>query len=172
MDTLALGSLPTPIGTVLVAVTETGVAATSFDDSPTIRARLTSRLALPLADDPPRTTPALDELAAYFAGTLQTFTVPLDWRLTSPARRQVLRTLHATVPYGQTITYGELARRSQTNIPPRGIGSIMGSNPIPIIVPCHRVVAGDSLGGFSAPNGLESKRHLLTLEGHLPPTLF
>jgi methylated-DNA-[protein]-cysteine S-methyltransferase len=172
MDTVALDCLPTPVGMVLVAVTEHGVAATSFDDSPAVRARLTARLGLPVADDPPRTAAAVDELAAYFDGSLRAFTVPLDWRLTSPARQQVLHTLHATVPYGQTITYGELARRSRTNIPPRGIGSIMGSNPIPIIVPCHRVVAGDGLGGFSAPNGLESKRHLLTLEGHLPPTLW
>jgi methylated-DNA-[protein]-cysteine S-methyltransferase len=172
MSTVTFAALPTPVGQVLVAVTDLGVAATSFGDSPTIRARLTTRLGLPVANDPTRTQTALTELSEYFAGSRHDFTVDLDWRLTSPTRQQVLHTLYTTVPYGQTITYGELARRSRTTIPPRGIGSIMGSNPIPIIIPCHRVVATDNLGGFSAPQGLESKRHLLTLEGTLPPTLW
>jgi methylated-DNA-[protein]-cysteine S-methyltransferase len=90
----------------------------------------------------------------------------------SEAQRRVLGTLYSTVPYGRVVTYGELATRSGSGIPPRGIGSIMGSNPIPIVVPCHRVVAGDGLGGFSGGTGVESKRRLLTLEGYLPPTLF
>jgi methylated-DNA-[protein]-cysteine S-methyltransferase len=83
----------------------------------------------------------------------------------------VLSTLFSTVPYGHVVTYGELAERSGTGVPARGIGSIMGSNPIPIIVPCHRVIAGSGLGGFSGGDGVESKRWLLTLEGYLPPTL-
>ena len=78
--------------------------------------------------------------------------------------------LYSTVPYGRVVTYGELA--SRTGIPARGIGSIMGSNPIPIVVPCHRVVAGDGLGGFSGGTGVESKRRLLTLEGYLSPGLW
>jgi methylated-DNA-[protein]-cysteine S-methyltransferase len=169
---VALGSVPTEVGDVLVAVTEVGVAATSFADTPRNRAWITGRLRLPVVDAPSRIAPALTELAAYFAGTRREFTVPVDWRLMSEAQQQVLGTLYHTVRYGQVITYGELARRSATRIPPRGIGTIMGSNPIPIIVPCHRVVAGDGLGGFSGGEGVESKRRLLTLEGHLPPTLF
>lgn len=170
--TVAFDSVPTELGDILVAVTEHGVAATSFNDTPEARAWITNRLALPVIADPARCEPALAELAAYFAGTLREFTVPVDFRLMSTAQRQVLGFLHRTVHYGQTVTYGELSRLSGTNIPPRGIGSIMGSNPIPIIVPCHRVVAGTSLGGFSGGSGVESKRQLLTLEGHLPPTLF
>ncbi|MCT2586387.1 methylated-DNA--[protein]-cysteine S-methyltransferase [Actinophytocola sp. S1-96] len=88
----------------------------------------------------------------------------------SSAQRRVLGTLYETVPYGTVVTYGELAHR--TGIPARGIGAIMGSNPIPIVVPCHRVVAGDGLGGFSGGSGVESKRRLLTLEGYLPPGLW
>ncbi len=108
------------------------------------------------------------ELAAYFAGSLRDFTVALDWWLMSAAQRLVLGTLYKTVHFGQVVTYGELAERSGSTIPARGIGSIMGSNPIPILVPCHRVVAGNGLGGFSGGDGVESKQALLALEGRLP----
>lgn len=170
--TVAFGSVPSPFGRVLVAVTEDGVVATDFRDRPETRERIERRLGLPVADDAARTAAACAELGAYFAGELRRFTVPLDWRLTSARSRRVLGTLYATVPYGQVVTYGELSRRSGGDIPARAIGSIMGGNPIPIIVPCHRVVAGGGLGGFSGGDGVESKRVLLTLEGHLPPALF
>lgn len=170
--TVAFASLPTEVGPILVAATDEGVAATSFGDSPSTRARITTRLGLPVVPGTPHLTPAVSELAAYFSGTLRTFTIPLDLRLLTPTQRQVLLTLHHTVPYGSVVTYGELARRSATDLPARAIGTIMGTNPIPILIPCHRVIATTNLGGFSAPQGLTSKRHLLTLEGHLPPTLW
>lgn len=170
--TVAFGHTPTEVGDVLVAVTELGVAATSFQDSPGTREHIASRLGLPVVSSPTQVADAVAELAAYFAGELREFTVTVDWRLTSKSQCAVLSTLYTQVPYGQVVTYGELAHLSGTGIPPRGIGSIMGSNPIPIIVPCHRVVAGNNLGGFSGGEGVESKRRLLTLEGHLPPTLF
>ncbi|GIH68678.1 methylated-DNA--[protein]-cysteine S-methyltransferase [Sphaerimonospora thailandensis] len=170
-ETVAFGSVPTRLGDVLAAVTEEGVVATHFRDDPRVRTRIAARLGLAVADDPARTAPARAELAAYFHGDLREFGVPVDWRLTSTLQRQVLGTLFATVPYGKVVTYGELAASSGTGVPARGIGAIMGGNPIPIIVPCHRVVAGNGLGGFSGGDGVESKRWLLTLEGHLPPTL-
>ncbi|GAA4582073.1 methylated-DNA--[protein]-cysteine S-methyltransferase [Planotetraspora phitsanulokensis] len=169
--TVAFGSVPTRLGDVLAAVTETGVVATSFNDDPDVRAHIAGRVGLAVADDPARTAVARDELRAYFGGDLKEFAVTIDWRLMSDLQRRVLGTLYTTVPYGQVVTYGELAARSGTGVPARGIGSIMGSNPIPIIVPCHRVVAGNGLGGFSGGEGVESKRWLLTLEGSLPPTL-
>ena len=83
--------------------------------------------------------------------------------------------LFDSVGYAETVSYGTLARRVQsaggTLVPARAIGQIMGSNPIPLIVPCHRVVAADGLGGYSGGIGLEVKRWLLTFEGALPPTL-
>jgi methylated-DNA-[protein]-cysteine S-methyltransferase len=170
--TVAFDHVPTDLGDVLVAVTEDGVAATSFQDSPDVRASIAGRLGLPVVEDRGRTAAARFELMSYFAGDLRKFNVPIDWRLTSTSRLAVLSTLHKQVPYGQVVTYGELALLSGTGIPARGIGAIMGSNPIPIIVPCHRVVAGDGIGGFSGGEGVESKRQLLTLEGHLPPTLW
>jgi methylated-DNA-[protein]-cysteine S-methyltransferase len=170
--TVAFGHTPTEVGDILVAVTDLGVAATHFQDSPEARDRIASRLRLEVVNDPTRVAHAVTELAAYFAGDLREFTVNLDWRLSSKSARTVLSTLHTQVPYGQTITYGELSHLSATNIPPRAIGGIMANNPIPIIVPCHRVLASNGLGGFSGGSGLESKRRLLTLEGRLPPTLF
>ncbi len=172
MDTVEFGSVPTEMGDVLAAVTADGLVATAFSDSPHIRAAIAARLRLTETESSARTTAIRTQLARYFAGELREFDVEVDWQLMSEAQRRVLGTLYSTVPYGTVVTYGELAARSGSGIPPRGIGSIMGSNPIPIVVPCHRVVAGDGLGGFSGGTGVESKRRLLTLEGYLPPTLF
>jgi methylated-DNA-[protein]-cysteine S-methyltransferase len=169
---VAFGSVPTELGDVLAAVTAEGLVATAFTDSPHIRAAIAARLRLVDAEDSLPAVEVLDQLRGYFRGERRVFDVSVDWRLMSQAQRRVLGTLYETVPYGKVVTYGELASRSGTGIPPRGIGSIMGSNPIPIVVPCHRVVAGDGLGGFSGGTGVESKRRLLTLEGYLSPGLW
>ncbi|HEV7648863.1 MAG TPA: methylated-DNA--[protein]-cysteine S-methyltransferase [Actinophytocola sp.] len=170
--TVSFGSVPTELGDVLAAVTADGLVATAFTDSPHIRAAVAARLGLVDAEDEAPAAGVLDQLREYFRGRRRVFDVAVDWRLMSKAQRRVLGTLYETVPYGKVVTYGELASRSGSEIPPRGIGSIMGSNPIPIVVPCHRVVAGDGLGGFSGGTGVESKRRLLTLEGYLPPGLW
>jgi methylated-DNA-[protein]-cysteine S-methyltransferase len=161
MDTVTYAEVQTRVGPFVVAVSEQGLVASGW--------RI---LELPLetVDDRERTAGVVAELRAYFAGELRRFETPIDWRLTSGSRRKVLQTLHG-VPYGKAVTYGELAALSGTGVPPRGIGSIMGSNPIPIIVPCHRVIAGSGLGGFSGGVGVETKRWLLTHEGYLQPTL-
>jgi methylated-DNA-[protein]-cysteine S-methyltransferase len=170
-ENVAFGGIGTQVGRMLVAVTGTGLAAVDFRDSAADRARLTEVIGLPVEDDPDRTAPVLDQVAAYFAGRLHEFTVPIDWRLTSRLQRQVLATLHESVPYGRVVTYSGLGERSGAGVPARAIGQIMGSNPIPLVVPCHRVLAGNGLGGYSGGSGVEIKRWLLTLEGALPPTL-
>ncbi|OLF19074.1 cysteine methyltransferase [Actinophytocola xanthii] len=170
--TVAFGSVPTELGDVLAAVTEDGLAATAFTDSPAVRAAIAARLGLAQAPDAAPAAGVLAQLREYFAGRRREFELAVDWRLTSRTARRVLGALYETVGYGEVVTYGELARRSGTGVPPRGIGAIMGGNPIPIVVPCHRVVAGDGLGGFSGGTGVESKRQLLTLEGYLSPGLW
>lgn len=118
---------------------------------------------------------ALRQLQSYFDGSLTTFDLPLDLGPMSATARQVLTTLNDTVEFGTTLTYGELAQRSGTGIHARGIGSIMGMNPLPLVIPCHRVVASDTLGGYSGGRlgeGLATKRWLLEFEDALPPTLF
>jgi methylated-DNA-[protein]-cysteine S-methyltransferase len=116
------------------------------------------------------------QLAEYFAGQRRAFDLPIDWTAVSRPQHQVLSVLFDSVGYGETITYGALARRAgavpgATALPARAIGRIMGSNPVPVIVPCHRVVADGGLGGFSGGIGPELKRWLLIFEGALPPTL-
>jgi len=116
------------------------------------------------------------QLGEYFAGSRRGFDVPVDWSALPGLRRQVLQVLFETVGYGQTVSYGTLADRAgltghDTALPARAVGRIMGSNPIPLVVPCHRVVAADGLGGYSGGTGPEVKRWLLTFEGALPPTL-
>jgi methylated-DNA-[protein]-cysteine S-methyltransferase len=118
---------------------------------------------------------ALAQLRAYVDGERRDFDLPIDLGVQTDATRAVLMALFETVAAGETVTYGELAGRSGTTIPARGIGAIMGANPVPLIVPCHRVVAGDGLGGYSggdAGQGLQTKRWLLEHEGALPPSLF
>lgn len=121
-------------------------------------------------------------MADYFAGRLREprFGLPIDWTLTSQLQRKVLQCLEQTVPFGETITYGGLAQRSggfdaetaSTGQAARLVGTIMGTCPVAILIPAHRVVAADGLGGFgSGPDALPTKRWLLTLEGAIPPTL-
>ena len=119
---------------------------------------------------------AVAQLAEYFAGKRRGFDLFIDWSVTSSLQQQVLRMLTDSVGYGETVSYGALARRVGhdsfgASPPARAVGQIMGSNPIPVVVPCHRVVAADGLGGYSGGTGTEVKRWLLTLEGALPPTL-
>jgi methylated-DNA-[protein]-cysteine S-methyltransferase len=119
---------------------------------------------------------ALAELAEYFGGGLKSFSVPVDLSGTPGARHTVLSVLHETVGFGETITYGGLARRAGLadggQLPPaRVVGQIMASNPCAVIVPCHRVVAGTGLGGYSGGTGTDVKQWLLIFEGAIPATL-
>ncbi len=166
---VAVGTLPTPVGTLSVAVSRDGVAGVCWGGPDCLTAARVD-----VVNEPGRVAPVLDQLSAYFAGERQEFDLPLDLRGMSRSQRMVLQTLHDSVPYGSSITYGELAHRSETGVPARGIGAIMGSNPLPILIPCHRVLAQNGLGGYSGGRpgeGLETKRWLLTMEGVLPPPL-
>ncbi|MCH1883540.1 methylated-DNA--[protein]-cysteine S-methyltransferase [Agrococcus sp. ARC_14] len=123
----------------------------------------------------PILTAALQQLRAYFDGGLQRFDLPLQLNGVTPVARSVLETLQTTVEWGSSVTYGEIARRDGAGVPARAIGTIMGTNPLPLLIPCHRVVASDGLGGYSGGSrgrGLETKRWLLELEGVLPHGLF
>ncbi|MFK0265057.1 methylated-DNA--[protein]-cysteine S-methyltransferase [Streptomyces angustmyceticus] len=171
----ARARLDTPIGPLLLAATEEGLVRVVFHaDERTARRELT-RLEQyfggpPRAALPPLATAAA-ELTAYFAGELRSFTVPLDWSLSSGFSARVLQALAAGVPYGSVVGYQDLADRVGEPGAARAVGAAMGSNPLPVVVPCHRVVASDGgIGGFGG--GLETKRALLALEGVLPAPLF
>jgi methylated-DNA-[protein]-cysteine S-methyltransferase len=111
---------------------------------------------------------AAAQLEEYLAGERHAFDVELDWNGVDERHRNVLETLVAAAPFGRTVTYGELGRRAGES-DPRDVGQMMASNPLPLVVPCHRVVAADGLGGYGG--GLGLKRRLLELEGVLPPRL-
>ncbi|MFK3676638.1 methylated-DNA--[protein]-cysteine S-methyltransferase [Microbacterium sp. NPDC090218] len=166
----AFGTLATPVGVIGVASDGVAITRVAWRSTPP-----EGGVAVPGPAADPVLAEALAQLAAYFDGTLQRFDLPVDLGIQTAATRAVLTALHETVGHGETITYGGLAARSGTEVPARGIGSIMGANPVPLIVPCHRVVAGDGLGGYSGGDeghGLETKRWLLEHEGALPTSLF
>jgi methylated-DNA-[protein]-cysteine S-methyltransferase len=170
---LGWGSLDTPVGQVSVACTDAGVARVSYGP-PAGPGPVGGTLASVLLEA------ALEELDLYFGRGLKRFAVPVDLGSAHRARRTVLEVLHRTVRFGQTITYGTLATRAGLDsaaapgsaMPPaRVVGQIMASNPVPLIVPCHRVVAGNGLGGYSGGTGTDVKQWLLVFEGALPATL-
>ena len=174
---LAWGALASPVGEISVACSAAGLARVGFGPPPFRPGPAGGRPGEPSGAAGAHLDAALAQLTEYFAGQRRAFDLPVDWPGMSPAQRQVLPVLLASAGYGQTVTYGELARRSgladgSTTVPAaRVAGQIMGSNPCAIVVPCHRVVASDGLGGYSGGTGIEVKRWLLIFEGALPPTL-
>ncbi|MBB1254909.1 methylated-DNA--[protein]-cysteine S-methyltransferase [Streptomyces alkaliterrae] len=166
-----------PVGPLLLAASATGLVTVAFHARDAVLARALDRLADRFAAAPveapeqPLLAATADQLDEYFAGARRVFDLPLDWALVSAFHARVLRTLFDTVPFGAVVEYGELARRVGEPGAARAVGVAMGANPLPVIVPCHRVVAsGGGIGGFSG--GLETKRTLLALEGVLPEPLF
>ncbi|GAA3108855.1 methylated-DNA--[protein]-cysteine S-methyltransferase [Streptomyces rectiviolaceus] len=164
------------IGPLMLAATDDGLVSVVFHATDAVRdqalERLGSRLgAEPVeAPDSPLLAESIRQFAAYFAGERHDFELPLDWSLISGFNRQVLREL-TTVPYGAVVGYGDLARRVGQPGAAQAVGMAMGANPLPVVVPCHRVVESDGgIGGFGG--GVETKRQLLALEGVLPQPLF
>ena len=156
MDDLRFHEMPSPIGRLGVVTSSDDVVKVLFesDEIDDERGRISA------ANDVPH---AARELAEYFSGQRRDFTVPLDFRFVSGFRADVLREL-ARVPFGETTTYGELARKVGNPKAVRAVGSACANNPLPLLVPCHRVLRADgTLGGYRG--GLEAKCLLLELEG-------
>jgi methylated-DNA-[protein]-cysteine S-methyltransferase len=108
---------------------------------------------------------SIDQLHEYFSGNRRQFDLPIDWSDINGFQRDVLK-LTFEIPYGQTRSYGEIAKELGNPTGARAVGATVGSNPIPIFIPCHRVVgANGSLHGYSAPGGIETKAWLLQMEG-------
>ena len=157
-------ALPTPIGRVFVAAGEAGLVRLSFRQSEaSFVAELRRRLGADVVRSPARTADIVHQLRAYFAGERRTFDVRLDLGDVTPFQRRVLMAA-ARVPAGKVVSYGEIARRIGQPHGSRAVGQALGHNPIPIVIPCHRVVAaGERIGGYGG--GLGIKRKLLRLEG-------
>ncbi len=161
---VAYDLVDTPIGTLFVATTERGLARIVYDAEPEQQleslARTFGRRVLRAAAPIDSTRRELEE---YFEGRRRAFDLPLDLTAIADFHRRVLREL-AEVPYGQVVTYGALAARAERPRAARAVGTAMNRNPVPIVLPCHRVIgANGSLTGYGG--GLERKEALLRLEG-------
>jgi methylated-DNA-[protein]-cysteine S-methyltransferase len=163
---VAYDLVDTPIGTLLVAATERGLCRIAYDADPERELdRLASTFGLRVLRSKRPVDPARRQLDEYFEGKRQQFDLPVDLKLQADFNRRVLREL-ARVPYGEVVTYGELAARAARPRAARAVGTVMNRNPLPIVLPCHRVIgANGKLVGYAG--GLERKETLLRLEGAL-----
>jgi len=164
---IGYATLDTPIGRLLVAATAVGLVRIGFEDEgdgPLIE--LSALVSPRIMETPGRVDEARRQLDSYFDRGLRQFDLPLDWRLVGSFGRRVLGRV-ARVPYGGVESYGDVAVEIGHPRAARAVGNAVGANPMPIVVPCHRVVrTGGALGGYGG--GLPRKRFLLELEGALP----
>jgi methylated-DNA-[protein]-cysteine S-methyltransferase len=164
---VAYATHDSPLGPLTVVVTPRGLLEVAYPGEPVdeLLDEIASRLSPRILRAPERTDAVRRQLDEYFAGSRRGFDVPIDWRLVRGFAGQVLRAT-ARIPFGGVATYREVATEAGSPNAYRAAGNALGSNPIPIVVPCHRVVhAGGGLGGYTG--GLERKRFLLRLEGVL-----
>jgi methylated-DNA-[protein]-cysteine S-methyltransferase len=151
--------IASPVGELTLVASETGLAAVIWEDDVPLRVRLGATIENP---DNPILTAAAKQLREYFAGARKVFTLPLDFPGT-PFQKLVWQAL-LTIPYGETRSYGEIARQIGKPAASRAVGAANGKNPISIVAPCHRVIGSSGkLTGFAG--GLPAKIFLLRLEG-------
>jgi methylated-DNA-[protein]-cysteine S-methyltransferase len=164
---VAYGTYDSPLGPLTVFVTPRGLVRLSYPGE-TIDDQLDELAALispRVMAAPDRTDDVRRQLDAYFGGTRRDFELPIDWRLLRGFRADVLRAT-SRIPFGSVVSYRDVAAAAGSANAYRAAGNALGSNPIPIVVPCHRVVhSGGGLGGYTG--GLERKQFLLRLEGVL-----
>jgi methylated-DNA-[protein]-cysteine S-methyltransferase len=158
--------IPSPLGPLYIAASARGLRNVDFGVSEAEFIKSLDPLAR-TARDPAALASIAEQLQAYFAGTRLRFDAPLDLDQLTPFQASVLQTARR-IPPGSVWTYGRVARTLGKPQASRAVGQALGRNPVPIVIPCHRVIASDgSLGGYSGGGGLESKRFLLQLEGAL-----
>lgn len=164
---VSYASMDSPFGPLLLASTKRGLVRVGLpnQDQDELLAELAERVSPRVLEAPAELDEVRRELDLYFAGRLDHFDLPLDWRLSGGFRRRVLRAIDR-IPYGQTRSYTEMARTAGNERAVRAAGTACGSNPIPLVVPCHRVLrTSGALGGYGG--GLPMKQALLELEGVL-----
>jgi methylated-DNA-[protein]-cysteine S-methyltransferase len=164
---VAYATTDSPFGPLLLATTPHGlvrVGLPAYDPDETLQ-ELAKRISPRLLEAPARLDETRRQLDAYFDGRLHEFDLPLDWQLSRGFRRRALRAIDR-IPYGRTRSYTDIARSAGNERAVRAAGTACGANPIPIVVPCHRVLrSGGALGGYGG--GLPMKEALLELEGAL-----
>jgi methylated-DNA-[protein]-cysteine S-methyltransferase len=161
---VAYRTLDTPVGTLLLAATEQGLVRVAYDreDHDAVLSKLADSVSPRILRAPARLDPATRQLAEYFESGRRLFELPLDFRLARGFRLAVLAHLPA-IGYGHTESYAQVAAAAGSPRAVRAVGTACATNPLPVVVPCHRVVRSDgSYGGYVG--GEDAKRTLLTLE--------
>jgi methylated-DNA-[protein]-cysteine S-methyltransferase len=159
-------SAPTPLGPIWVAVSERGLVAVGIrTNRKKFIQQITKRHNAEIVSDDERTRKAARQVGEYLNGQRRTFNLSIDWSVMTPFQESVLRATMA-IPRGKTRSYGELAAQIGKPRAARAVGRAEATNPMPLVIPCHRVIGADgSLRGYGVPGGLETKAWLLRLEG-------
>ncbi len=162
---VSYSTVDSPLGTLLAASTKRGLVRLAFPEESvdSVLERLARAISPRIVESAGPLDGVRRELDDYFSGSRRRFDLPLDWSLIGPFGRKVL---HATseIPYGGVLSYAEVAAEAGSPRGSRAAGNALGSNPIPIVIPCHRVLrSGGAIGGYGG--GLDRKRYLLRLEG-------
>jgi len=162
---VAYRTVDSPVGPLLIAATSVGLVRVAFDSegNDAVLQNLSDRISSRVLEAPARLDAVALQLDEYFSGRRRHFDVPLDWQLSKGFRRTVLEHLAIDIGYGATATYGTLARLSGSPNAVRAVGTTCATNPIPVVVPCHRVVRADGTMG-QYRGGPAAKRALLDLE--------
>jgi len=155
----------TPIGPIRVAVSERGLVAVEVSPNQDALISLLDRLGFQqVLVDETKTAAAAHQVSQYLEGKRETFDIPIDWSGLTPFQEQALRATYA-IPYGKVMTYGEIAQQLGNPRAARAVGRAEATNPMPLVIPCHRVIGADGgLHGYGAGAGLETKAWLLELE--------
>jgi methylated-DNA-[protein]-cysteine S-methyltransferase len=162
---VAYRTVETPVGPLLLAATEQGLVRVAYPNQghDAVLQALADRVSPRVLNAPARLDPVARQLDDYFAGRRRRFDVPLDWRLSAGFRSTVLHHLATDVDYGRTASYAALAALAGNPKAVRAVGTACATNPLPVVVPCHRVVRSDgAIGNYAG--GVEAKRTLLALE--------
>ncbi|MEE6139275.1 methylated-DNA--[protein]-cysteine S-methyltransferase [Mycobacterium sp. 050128] len=162
---IAYRTVDSAVGPLLLAATPLGLVRVAFanEDRDGVLLTLSKRISPRMLEAPTRLDPIVRQLDEYFAGRRHTFDVTLDWSLSQGFRRTVLEHLNNDVGYGATASYAALARLAGSPKAVRAVGTACATNPIPIVVPCHRVIRSDGAVG-AYRGGPVAKRMLLDLE--------
>jgi methylated-DNA-[protein]-cysteine S-methyltransferase len=166
---VSYGSAESPFGRLLLAATRRGLVRVAFpeEDEDAMLESLAQHISPRIVEASSAMDPIRRELDEYFSGRRREFALPLDWRLVGPFGRRVL-TVTAEIPYGGVMSYAEVAADAGSPRAHRAAGNALGANPMPIVIPCHRVVrSGGAIGHYGG--GPERKRWLLELEGAIAP---
>ncbi|OMC52762.1 cysteine methyltransferase [Mycobacterium sp. IS-836] len=162
---IAYRTVDSAVGPLLLAATPLGLLRVAFanESRDAVLQNLAARVSPRVLEAPARLDPVARQLEEFFAGRRRSFEVALDWSLSQGFRRTVLERLNADIGYGSTTSYATLARLSGSPKAVRAVGTACATNPIPIVVPCHRVIRSDGAVG-AYRGGPDAKRVLLDLE--------